>query len=270
MMSPTARVRLAVLAAALAAAAVVAGVVYATRQDPAQPKALCQSPKPVIVPSVGSKNADAVRVAFAHGPKAAARELEPLAQRNPDDPVVAFNDGTALYCAGYVQDAVQAFRQAKKAGRDTFYEVQADNLLHPQFFQQGYPPFQYYGHVPLLVQGEIQQRQYHQETAEKLWARAARLRPNDPEAQVAAAVGRFDMDNLSASFSRLGPLTKRFPRSQSVRFHLGLLLVWTGQRDLAIAEFRKAVALGRTTPLGKDAERFLKGIVPTGTSGRKR
>ena len=40
------------------------------------------------------------------------------------------------------------------------------------------------------------QRQGHQHSAERLYAQAARLRPDDDEAQVAAAVGRFDEDNL--------------------------------------------------------------------------
>ena len=126
------------------------------------------------------------------------------------------------------------------------------------------------GHDPLLIQGQIQQRQYHQETAERLYARAARLHPDDADAQVAAAVGRFDMDDLSASFSRLGPLVKRFPKSQSVRYHLGLLLAWTGQRELAVKEFRAARALGSGTKLGRESDAFLGGLSGGGTSGSKR
>jgi tetratricopeptide (TPR) repeat protein len=269
-MSPTVRVRLVVLGAAVAAAAGVAGVVYATRQDPPQPKAICRTAKPSIVAGVDSKNADAVRAAFRHPPKEAARLLQPLAEESPDDPVVLYNEGTALLCAGYLDDGYQVLRQAKKAGRDTQYQVAADNLLHPQFFRNGYPPFEYAGSDPLLVQGQIQQRQFHQETAERLWAKAARLHPNDPDAQVAAAVGRFDMDDLSASFSRLGPLVKRFPKSQTVRFHLGLLLAWTGQRDLAVKEFRAARALGPGTRFGRESATFLAGLTSTGTGGSKR
>lgn len=272
-MSPTVRVRLAVLGAAVAAAATVAGVVYATRQDPPQPKALCGHPPALVVPGVGSKNAAAVRAAFRSPPQQAARLLQPLAEENPDDPVVLFNQGTALYCAGYLTDAEQAFRRAKKAGRDTYYQVKADNLLHPQFFsprEGGYPIFEYAGGDPLLVQGQIQQRQYHQESAERLYARAARLHPDDADAQVAAAVGRFDMDDLSASFSRLGPLVRRFPRSQTVRYHLGLLLAWTGQRELAVKEFRAARELGAGTKLGRESEAFLEGLGSGGTSGSKR
>jgi tetratricopeptide (TPR) repeat protein len=259
--------RVIVAVVALAAAGVVAGVVYATRQDPAQPKARCKAGVPAgIYPSGSTRNVKAVQQALAEGPKRAARALEPLADEQPDDPVVQFNYGTALFCAGFDAEAARAYRRAKKTGRDTRYEVVADNLLHPRYFNQGYPLFQYSGRDPLLIQGQVAQRNYHQETAERLWARAAKLHPNDPEAQVAAAVGRFDMDDLNASFSRLGPLAKRFPMSQSVRFHLGLLLVWTGQdRTLIVKEFRLARRLGPSTALGVQAKGFLDRLGSSGT-----
>jgi tetratricopeptide (TPR) repeat protein len=264
------RVRIVVLLAAVAAAAIVAGVVYATRQDPAQPKVSCRS-KPVLVPGVTSKNLAAVKAAMAKPTRAAAGALEPLAQQYPKDPVVLFNDALALYCGGYVDEASTAFVQAKKDGYDTYYEVESDVLLHPSFFQnRGYPPFAEKSSDPLIVQGELEQREYHQHSAEKLWAKAARLHPNDDDAQVAAAVGRFDMDDLSASFSHLGPLVERFPHSQVVRFYLGLLLAWTGQRDQAVKEFRATVARGPHSGLGKKAQVFLDGLVTGGTSGSKR
>ncbi|MFL5926876.1 MAG: tetratricopeptide repeat protein, partial [Gaiellaceae bacterium] len=141
---------------------------------------------------------------------------------------------------------------------------------HPQFFGQGYPPFVSESRDPLLVRGEIEQRAGHEHSAERVFARGARLHPHDDEAQVAAAVARFDMDNLSASFSRLGPLVRKFPRSQSVRFHLGLLLAWTGQRDQAVVEFRRARALGPTTRLGRQAATFLGSLVTGGTRSTPR
>jgi predicted Zn-dependent protease len=266
-MSPAARVRLLVALLAVAAAAVVVGVVYATRQDPPQPSARCkQGMRPLIVPGPHTGHVADVRAAFARGPKTAAQGLESLAQEAPNDPVVQFNYGTALFCAGYLADADSAYRAAKTAGRDTFYEIQADVVLHPQFFRGGYPPFVSDSRDPLLVQGELLQRGGHQHSAERVFARAARLHPRSDEAQVAAAVARFDMDDLSASFSRLGPLVLRFPRSQSVRFHLGLLLAWTGQRDKAVSEFRLARALGPKTTLGQRAATFLGGLVTDGTN----
>ena len=260
-----------VLVAALAAAAVVAGVVYSTRQDPAQPRTRCKKGVgAVIVPGVPSKNIAAVRAALSKPASRAARAIEALAAENPKDPVVQFNYGWALYCGGFDLEAVAAFRKAKKDGVDTRYGITADNFLHPQYFQSGYPLFQYAGRDALLIQGQIAQRNFQQETAERLWARAAKLHPNDPNAQVAAAVGRFDMDNLNASFSRLGPLVKRFPRSQTVRYHLGLLLAWTGQGPLALKEFRAARALDPATTFGKEADTFVTHLANGGTQGPKR
>jgi hypothetical protein len=75
---------------------------------------------------------------------------------------------------------------------------------------------------------------------------------------------------LSASFSRLGPLVKRFPHSQSVRFHLGLLLAWTGQRTQAVKEFDLARSLNPRTRLGKEAATFLQGLSSGGSTGSAR
>lgn len=259
------------LGSALLAAAVVAGAVFATRQDPTQPKVACHAPAR-IVPGVSSPNLAAVRAAMKEPTRQAAKALEPLAQADPKDPVVQYNYAAALYCGGYFDEATTAFEQAKKAGPDTWYRVQSDLLVHPQFFTKAgtYPPFTYTGHDPLLVAGQVQQRLFHQVSAEKLWAKAAKKEPGSDVAQVAAAVGRFDMDDLTASFSRLGPLTARFPKSQSVRFHLGLLLAWTGQRQKAVTQFREAVALGAHTELGKESKAFLDGLVTGGTKGAKR
>ena len=264
-MSAQARMRAIVVVAALVAAATVAGVVYATRQDPAQPSAHCRNGVAATF-YTPSTNTPAVRAALRQGPKRAARALEVLAVEQPKDPLVQFNYATALYCGGFDAEALQAYRKAKRAGRDTRYEVTADVILHPQFFSEGgYPPFVYSGGDALLVQGQIAQRNYHQHTAERLWARAAKLHPNDADAQVAAAVGRFDKDNLSASFSRLGPLVKRFPKSQTVRFHLGLLLVWTGQAKQAIKELRLAHQLDPGTAMGQQAAKLVAGVAKTGT-----
>src|SRR5258708_30431034 len=128
-MSPANRVRLIVGLLAVLAAGIVVGVVYATRQDPAQPKAQCkQRPKPFIVPGTPTANVAAVRAALAQPPVAAARALEQLAYLAPNDPVVQFNYGTTLYCAGFVADAVQAFRAAKQAGRHPLYHRHAAPL----------------------------------------------------------------------------------------------------------------------------------------------
>jgi tetratricopeptide (TPR) repeat protein len=272
--SPARRVRLIVGLVAIAAGGLVAGVVLATRQDAPQPKAQCKvQPRPLLVPGVASANRSVVARLMAQPATAAARALETVAQSAPNDPVVQFNYGIALFCAGYLSEAEQAFRAAKRGGRDTFYEMRADEILHPQFFAPAdglYPLFEPTGTDPLLLRGVVLQRSGHQHSAERLYARAARLHPASDEAQVAAAVGRFDEDNLSAAFSQLGPLVRRFPHSQSVRYHLGLLLAWTGQRRQAIREFRLTRSAGPATQLGKEADTFLRSLVTSGTKTTQR
>jgi hypothetical protein len=249
-------------------AGAVAGIVLASG-SPSQPKRQCASAPPaLVVPGVPTASAGAVRAALHTWPRGTLARFQLLVRDHPGDPVVQFNYGTALLCAGYAADAEAALRAAKTAGRDTWYEIDADKLLHPQFFQgDGYPVFEPTGTDPLLLRGVVAQRSGHQRTAERLYAEAARLHPNDPDAQVAAAVGRFDEDKLSLSFSKLGPLVKRFPHAQTVRYHLGLLLAWTGQRAQAVVEFRRAVALGAATMLGKESAVFLKGLAAHGTGG---
>ena len=86
---------------------------------------------------------------------------------------------------------------------------------------------------------------------------AARLAPDNAEAQVAAAVGRFDKARPVEAFSRLGPLTRRFPNRATVRFHLGLLLLWAGEVREAKTQLVRATQAEPGTPLAREAERYL-------------
>ena len=179
--------------------------------------------------------------------------------------VVQFYRGIALLWAGYPSDAEQALETAKKLGRDTPIQSQADNLLHPSFFHptsgSGYPVFVPISTEPAARQGSLLQAQGHQISAERLYQRAREQNPKDVEALVAAAVGLFDEDNLVPAFSHLGPLAQRFPRSQVVRYYLGLLSAWTAQGprgDQAVqADDGRS---GRPRSLGKQADQFLAGL----------
>jgi tetratricopeptide (TPR) repeat protein len=267
-MSPRVRVFATVALAAAAAAATVVGITLATRQTPEQPQA--RKDKPPFVFDRRTPVEDAIKAAFRAWPRGTLARMEALGKEYPRDAVVQFHLGIARLYSGYVPEAVTALRTAKRLGRDTPYEIRADNLLHPQFFGPGYPIFQPTRRNALLQRGARLQAEGRQHSAERLYARAARVAPRDDEAQVAAAVGRFDMDRLSDSFSRLGPLTRRFPRSQSVRFHLGLMLAWTGERRAAIEQFRRARALGPGTVLGREADAFLSRLESNGTKRDKR
>jgi tetratricopeptide (TPR) repeat protein len=257
-----------VAAVALAAAGAVVGVTLETRDNP--PKLHAQKGKPPVPKVVPGPHGAAIRQAFVDWPKGSLATMSRLQQQYPHSGLVQFYAGLAYAWSGHDGDAESALEQAKKLGRDTPLEVSADSLLHPQDFT-GDPPFQLSEDAsPLLRRATAFQHAGRRHSAERLFQRAARLEPGNPEALAAAAFGRFDKDDPSAAFSRLGPLVKRFPRSQSVRFNLGLLLAWIGQGQAALAEFRKAQALGPTTLLGRDARRFVTALVNAGTGATQK
>ncbi|MBV8079577.1 MAG: hypothetical protein JO186_04285 [Actinobacteria bacterium] len=264
---PRRSVLLAVAAAAVLAVGAVVGVTLATRQTPQQPRPLAG--KPPVPQPLATPAAAQIRAAFATWPHGTVDTMERLAGERPRDATVQLCLGIALLYGGYDGDAESVLRSAKKLGFDTIVEVQADGLLHPQYFP-GDPPFAYSGPDNLLQRGVALQSEGHQHSAERLFLQAAHLHPDDPEAQVAAAVGRFDKDSVTPAFAHLGPLTARFPKSQAVRYYLGLLLAWTAQRDKAVEQFRDTVALGPGTPLGRSAADFLKRLGQVRTAPPKK
>ena len=137
-----------------------------------------------------------------------------------------FYRGVALVWAGYPSDADAALEPAKTLGtntidprpgrrRSSIRVLPADRRAVLSGLQPTAPN-------PLLEQGSRLQVEGHQISAERLYARGARssIRTTSRRS-VAEAVGLFDEDNLSPTFSRLGPLDARFPRSQIVRYYLG-------------------------------------------------
>jgi tetratricopeptide (TPR) repeat protein len=254
--------------AALVAAGIVVGITLATGTNPHQPKP--DKGKPPVPRDLPTSIGPAIEAAFRNWPHGSIDTMQRLgleyatpktaAQRDVAA-IVQFYRGIALLWAGYPSDAVPAFEQAKTFGKNTMIHNQADAILHPNYLQTSapfYPVFVPTGNEPMLAEGSQLQAEGHQVSAETLYARAARLEPGNDQAQVAKAVGLFDEDNLTPAFSHLGPLTQRFPKSQVVRFYLGLLLGWTGQGKAAIAQFRKAVELGPTTALGRESQKFLQ------------
>ena len=187
-----------------------------------------------------------VRAAYTTWPPGQPeRDRDARAPTHPHDPVVQFYLGDrALLVAATSPTRRRRSRQAKKCGRNTYYEIEADSLLHPQYFP-GDPIFAPTGSNPLL-DARLDAAARGPSALGRGALRARRRKnPNDVEAQVAQAVGRFDKDNLNASFSQLGPLTTRFPKSQIVRYYLGLSARdhWTGKaRRRRVPE---DVALGR-------------------------
>jgi len=260
---------LTVAAAALAAVGVVIGITLATSEHPA--KLHPQPGKPPVPKSLPGPYGAQVHQAIVDWPHGSIETLQKLELAHPKSPVVQLYFGIGLLWAGYTSEASQALEAVKHkgVGYDTVWEVLADDFLYPQY-APNYPVFQPIRPNALLERGSQLQAEDHQHSAEKLYLRAAARSPGDDQAQVAAAVGAFNKGDLGAAFGRMGPLTTRFPKSQIVRFYFGELLAWINQRDTALTQFRKAVALGPTTSLGRDAEQFIKRVTSAGTGSAKK
>ena len=174
------------------------------------------------------------------------------------------NLGLALFWRRDDEAALAAWRQAKRLEPDTPSAVRAGDLLHPDS-PRGLPQFEPSQRAErtravrrLIVRGVRLQASGRPVSAERLFARAAKLAPGDPDAQVAAAVGLYDKDDPSRAFARLGPLVRRFPQAQTVRFHLGLLSIWLGAFGQARKELRLALAKNEKSNYGKEARLLLK------------
>ena len=230
--------------------------------------------------------------ALASWPAGTVARLETLAGAHARSSLVALELGLALYWSRKDSEAVASWRAAKRLQPDTPYAIRAGDLLHPQFPVPGLPRFVPSFPLPrrllnlsfpqqfsalraaAAAKGDVRakilyglalQQLGHPVSAEREFAAAARLAPDDPDARVAAAVGRFDKSNPSAAFSRLGPLVRVFPHAQTVRFHLGVLLLWSAQVRQARIELRQARTEAPNTPLGHEAAAYLAALRSVGT-----
>jgi tetratricopeptide (TPR) repeat protein len=222
-----------------------------------------------------------VGLALASWPEGTTERLEELARRHPRSGAVLFHLGLARFWEGEREQALDAWRQTRARAPDTMYAVRAGDLLFRNFppgiptFIPSFGPDRGVARLsaprqlmelerrartpslrPKLLYGLALQRLDRPISARKQYAAAARLAPSNPEALVADAVGRFDKANPAAAFSRLGPLTRRFPRAATVRFHLGLLLLWLGRVEDARRQLRMAARSSRS-PLAREATRLL-------------
>ena len=231
-----------------------------------------------------------IGAAFSAWPGSGLATLQRLAQEHAQDSLVLLHLGYANLWAGDSEQATAAWRRATSAQPDTMSAQRADDALHPGFppgeplFVPSFapparlarlsPPRQFEllakdatrqdAHAKLLY-GVALQRLGRRMSAQRQYDAAVQLDPGDPETQVAAAVGRFDKSKPSAAFSRLGPLTKRYPHAATVRFHLGLMLLWLARTQPgALAEGKRQLRLARKdepgSPLAREAKRLLAGL----------
>jgi tetratricopeptide (TPR) repeat protein len=239
-----------------------------------------RGPAARIFDGYGSVEAQ-VGAALAAWPGGLAR-LAALARDHPRSAVAQLHYGLGLYWRGELPAAKAAWRAARRAQPDTSYALRAEDLLYPRF-PRGLPTFvpsfappaaldrlspprqltylrrlaETGGERGKLLYGVALQRLGRQVSATREFDAAAALAPGNPEPRVAEAVARFDKSSPSIAFSRLGPLARRYPRSQSVRFHLGLCLLWLADVTEARKELRLARDLGPRTQLGIEARKFL-------------
>ena len=230
-----------------------------------------------------------VGAALAAWPAGFAR-LAALARDHPGSAVAQLHYGLGLYWRGDLPAARTAWRAARTAQPDTPYAIRAEDLLYPRF-PRGLPTFVPSFPTPTaldrlappgqlaylrrlaatggergrLLYGAALQRLGRRISALREFEAAAAIAARDPEPLVAAAVARFDKADPSTTFSRLGPLARRYPRSQSVRFHLGLCLLWLADVTQARKELRLARDLGPRTQLGMEARKFLDQLAGIGT-----
>lgn len=227
-------------------------------------------------------------LALARWPEGTLTGLEALARELPGSALVRLHEGFALFWARRDAQAQAAWRAAVRVQPDSASAVRAGDLLHPKLapglptfvptfrpppgFARLSPPRQ----LALLaaragrpdarakiLYGVALQRLGRPLSARRQYQAAAELAPADAEAQAAAAVGLFTKAAPARAFARLGPLTRRFPQAATVRFHLGLLLLWLGQIEEARAQLRAAASRDPSGPIGRAARTFL-GRLPSG------
>jgi tetratricopeptide (TPR) repeat protein len=222
--------------------------------------------------------------AFAAWPASVDR-VEQLGALYPRSSLVQLHVGLARFWAG-TGGAASPWREARDVEPDTPYAVRADDFLHADSFAPGLPTFTPSFEHELdgaslaesfdelerdgtlrgrLLYGIALQRLGRPVSARRAFAEAVRLAPGDVDALVADAVGRYDKNNPAAAFSRLGPLTRRFPRAATVRFHLGLLLLWQKDVEEAERQLERARRLEPGTKIAREAARFLNAIRKAGT-----
>ena len=225
---------------------------------------------------------------FSRWPDGTVARLTQLSGLHPKSAALQLNLGVAQFWSGE-GGAKDAWESAADLEPDTAYAVTAGNLLHPDFarnlpifvpqraapaaIRQLSPPAQLAMLERRARNGAVTDRLYYgvalqrlgrQLSAERVYAGAARVAPNDPEARVAAAVGLFDKAQPARAFSQLGPLTRAFPKAATVRFHLGLLLLWSGELKEARRQLRLVRTVDPGSPLAGVAKRYLDELTTAG------
>jgi tetratricopeptide (TPR) repeat protein len=213
-------------------------------------------------------------------------EVERIAAQNPDSAVAQLHLGLALVYAGRESDAGKTLRRVETQFPDSPSSVDAESLL----FSHDVPGLPYLiipvttPSAPTLAQqvaiaaraarrpdaqaklryGVMLWRLQRRVSARR-WLDAAAKRSPSPETLTAAAVSAFTKRNPVAAFARLGPLTGRYPDAPVVRFHLGILLLWTHKLGKAETQLKMVVTSHPDSLYGKEARKLLTALGLSGT-----
>jgi Flp pilus assembly protein TadD len=231
-----------------------------------------------------------IGAAFVSWPKGGLDTLKALVASHSHSALAELHLGYAYLWSGRNADAVRAWLQAVKVEPDSPSAVLAADLLHPSFVP-GLP----YIVTDLQPPAAVTKLSAPQElatlkrsaarpdadakvlygvalwnlrrpiSAEREFRAAAALAPDDPMALTAAAVGAYSKARPVAAFSKLGPLTGTFPKAAVVRFHLGILLLWSNELGKARTQLRLAVAYAPKSAYGMAAARLLAALGHNGT-----
>jgi Flp pilus assembly protein TadD len=222
---------------------------------------------------------------FAKWPDLAA--VEQLAAHHEDSAVMRLHLGLALLWAGRDNDALTTLQEVGSRFPDSQSAVDAEDVLYardipglpyiivpatlpsaPSLAQQvalaaraaARPDVQ-----AKLAYGLMLWRLDRRVSARREFAAAAKLAPTDPAVLTALGVSKFTKANPTPAFAALGPLTGRFPNAAVVRFHLGLLLLWTRQVKKGTTQLRMVARSQPDSLYGKEAGKLLSALVPNGT-----
>lgn len=231
-----------------------------------------------------------IGAAFAAWPDGGLDELKRLVAAHPQSSLAELHLGWAYWQSGRNADAVGAWTKATELQPDSPAAVNAANPLHPSmapglpYIVTGLSPPAAVRRLPpaeqlralagaaerpdpnaKLLYGVALWNLERPVSAERQFLAAAKLAPDDPTARTAAAVGAFSKADPVRAFGRLGPLTGVFPRAGVVRFHLGLLLVWTRQVEKARAQLRLVIADDPSSAYAKQAKTLITALSSTGT-----
>jgi tetratricopeptide (TPR) repeat protein len=224
----------------------------------------------------------AVGAAIAAWPEGTVSRLESLAAEEPASGLVLFHLGLAQLADGDREAATASWEEVERVDPDSSAALRAEDVLHPGF-APGRPPFVAPLEAPPGLEGlspaeqlaELErlargggaqerlrygialQRVGRPVSAREAFATALEADPGSLPAKVAAALGRFDKDDPSETFSRLGPLADS-DENGVVRYHLGLALSWLGQVEEAQRQLRLARDADPDGFYGREAERLLE------------